>query len=101
MQEWVCMADSPTIDIVDALYERGDTLLVFPSEVSASAWRRALVDSPRRRAIRSDRVISWDVFKERAVPIKRGRRPASRLVRLACARLMLDENRRSPILTTL
>ncbi len=95
------MADSSTFDIVDAWYERGDTLLVFPSEVSAAGWRRALVESPRRRAIRSDRVISWDVFKERAVPVKRGQRPASRLVRLAFARLLLDENRRSTFLSTL
>ena len=83
-------------------YDRGNTLLVFPSEVTAEGWRRALVT--RRggyRAIRVDRVVSWDMFKKWAIPVKEQRRPASRLSRLVFARQLIDDNGTDPFLTSL
>ncbi len=84
-----------------AQYDRNDTLLIFPSEVAAAAWRRALAEDPARGAVRSDRVISWDVFKEWAVPVKRTRKPVGRLARRAFAVALLEENGADPFLTTL
>ncbi|MFO8042120.1 MAG: hypothetical protein R6U25_02860, partial [Alkalispirochaeta sp.] len=84
-----------------AQYDRNDTLLIFPSEVAAAAWRRALAEDPARGAVRSDRVISWDVFKEWAVPVKRTRKPVGRLARRAFAVALLEENGANPFLTTL
>lgn len=77
---------------LEEAYDRGDTVLVFPSEVAASLWRRALVGGSRRRAIRSDRVLSWDIFKEQAIAITDRRRPVSRMIRSAFAELLIEEN---------
>ena len=93
MDDWNAM--------VGDAYDRGDTMLVFPSEVAAARWRRALASEPSRRAVRSDRVVSWDVFKERAVPVKRGDRPASSLVRRAFVGRALRENAASRFLSVL
>ncbi|MEX2444438.1 MAG: PD-(D/E)XK nuclease family protein [Alkalispirochaeta sp.] len=86
---------------IGTVYDRNDTLLIFPSEVAAGAWRRALAEDPARGAVRGDRVISWDVFKERAVPVKRTRRPVGRLARRAFAVRLLEENGTAPFFTTL
>ncbi|MFW5694678.1 MAG: PD-(D/E)XK nuclease family protein [Alkalispirochaeta sp.] len=86
---------------VSGVYGRSDTLLVFPSEVAAAAWRRALAEAPDRGAVRSDRIISWDVFKERAVPVKRSEKPVGRLARRAFALRMLEQNAAAPFLSTL
>jgi hypothetical protein len=88
-------------DQVGTAYDRNDTLLIFPSEVAAAAWRRALARDSRRGAVRGDRIISWDVFKERAVPVKRTRKPVGRLARRAFAVRALEDNGRNPFLTTL
>jgi hypothetical protein len=95
------MENSSVITRVGEFYDRGNTLLVFPSEVLAGAWRRRLAAEPARAAVRSDRIISWDRFKELAVPIKRTQRPAGRLTRRAFALALLTENGQAPFLTTL
>jgi hypothetical protein len=95
------MGKMSVIDRVGGYYDRGETLLVFPSEVLAGAWRRRLAAQPARAAVRSDRIISWDRFKELAVPIKRAERPAGRLTRRAFALALLSENGGAPFLTTL
>ncbi len=93
---------STCISEVQRLYQRGDTYLVFPSEVIAQGWRRALVSvETGPAAIRTDRIVSWDVFKERAIPIKEDRRPASKLYRLIFADALIEENAESPFLTSL
>ena len=81
-------------------YQSSDQLLVFPAEVTAAAWRRQVARSLPGRVARADRIVSWDVFKEMAVPVKRHRRPASRLARRAFALGMLRDNAESPFLTT-
>ncbi len=77
----------------------GNTLFVFPSEVVAQSWQRAFVttaDGPK--AIRTDRLISWDRFKERAISVKRDARPASREARMVFAHTIVEENSRAPFL---
>ncbi|MFW5827849.1 MAG: hypothetical protein ACOCU4_07145, partial [Alkalispirochaeta sp.] len=95
------MDRSEQYQLVSAAYDRRDTLLVFPSEVIATAWRRTLAEDPARGAVRSDRIISWDVFKERAVPVKRSRKPVGRLARRAFALGLFDENAADPFFSTL
>ncbi|HKK47997.1 MAG TPA: hypothetical protein VJ932_02810, partial [Alkalispirochaeta sp.] len=95
------MHQSEQYQQVSAAYNRQDTLLVFPSEVIAAAWRRALAEDTARGAVRSDRIISWDVFKERAVPVKRSQKPAGRLARRAFAVGLFEENAAHPFLSTL
>jgi RecB family exonuclease len=95
------MARSSQYVLVKETYERGDTLLVFPSEVTAAAWRRALTTEGTTTAIRTDRLVSWDVFKEMAIPIKDRRRPVSRLIRTAFAEILIRDNGKEPFLSTL
>lgn len=91
------MAEASWTTTIGACYDRGDTLLVLPSEVSAAGWRRVLAADPARCAVRSDRIVSWDVFKERAVPVKRDRQPASRVIRRAFAAAFLASPEASPM----
>lgn len=84
--------------MIRSIYEAGDSTLVFPSEVVAAQWRRSLATSGRTAAIRTDRVISWDTFKEGAIPIKNVRRPATTLIRRAFAEDLIEENARRSFL---
>lgn len=95
------MGKMSVIDRVGGYYDQRDTLLVFPSEVVAGAWRRRLAAVADRGAVRSDRIVSWDRFKELAIPIKRTERPAGRLTRRAFAVSLLGENGSAPFLTTM
>lgn len=90
-----------TRDILGELYDRGDSMLVFPSQVTAARWRIALAADSRRRAVRSDRIVSWDVFKERTVPVKRDAIPASSLARRAFVGALLRDNAAQPFLRAL
>ena len=82
-------------------YNRGDTLLVFPSEVITAGWRRALLTGGHIAAIRADRLVSWDIFKEIAIPVTDRRRPVSRLIRTAFAEILIRDNGRKGYLSTL
>lgn len=86
------MSDS-SVDPAE-IYLQPSTLLVFPSEVVADGWRRALAADPAIGAVRTDRVLSWDRFKQIIVPVRRAERPADRLFRNACARSLLASNAR-------
>lgn len=70
--------------------------LVFPSEVAADSWRVYLAE--RFGAVRSDRLVSWDEFKRRAIPVNDERIPASATIRLLFARSTLHANATEPFL---
>ncbi|WP_455382315.1 PD-(D/E)XK nuclease family protein [Salinispira pacifica] len=78
-----------------------DTCLVFPSEVIAAFWRDEFLRLTGRQAVRADRFISWDTFKERLFRSTESRRPANRLYRTVFASAFLARNRRRPILRRL
>lgn len=71
------------------LAERG-RVFVFPSEVVASFWRRRALTGPTR-AVREDRFLSWDAFKELHFARSDERRPANRLVRALFLDRLVDE----------
>lgn len=78
-----------------------DRTHVFPAEIAAAFWRRELVQSTDRRAVREDRIISWDTFKEAVFADRSNRRPANRTARRLFARWLAEENARSPFLSAL
>ena len=72
--------------------ENQDTLFIFPSEVVAAFWRRQALTLTSRHAVRSDRFISWDTFKEEAFVHRREAVPANSIVRLCFAADLLNKN---------
>lgn len=74
---------------IETLYDDGRHVLVFPSEIAAAMWRRALL-TPERPAVDVERLLSWDRFKQLLPGIRRDRRPASRVSRLAFAYDLID-----------
>jgi len=75
---------------IETLYDQGSRVLVFPSEIAAAMWRRALL-KPHRRAIDGERLVSWDRFKQQLPGVRRDRRPASRVTRLVFAYGLIEE----------
>jgi RecB family exonuclease len=73
-------------------------VFVFPSEIVAASWRRRVLDSGPNQAIRSDRFISWDRFKEACFGLTREARPVNRLVRTLFAASLLRQNAEGPLL---
>lgn len=91
-----------TSEIISARAADNDSVFVFPSEVIA-AFRRDeyLRTTHGRQAVRADRFISWDTFKERTFRLHQTRRPANRLYRTVFASSFLAQNRTSPYLEQL
>lgn len=74
---------------------------VFPSEISARYWRRAVVHRGLCDAVRGDRFLSWDRFKEVAFGLTETRRPVNGCIRRLFAESLAEENRKSPFLSRL
>jgi len=74
---------------------------VFPSEISARYWRRAVVRRGLCDAVRGDRFLSWDRFKEIAFGLTETRRPVNGCIRRLFAESLAEENRESPFLSRL
>ena len=70
-----------------------DLRMVFPSEVSAGWWRRAAAVHSGG-AVRSERFISWDRFKEATFERRRRERPSNNILRMLFANDLLERNRR-------
>lgn len=69
---------------------------IFPSEIVASFWRKEIL---RREppgsgvsALRTDRYLSWDKFKEIRFSVERKEKPANKLIRSLFAADILSEN---------
>ncbi|MCK4516090.1 MAG: PD-(D/E)XK nuclease family protein, partial [Spirochaetaceae bacterium] len=75
--------------------------LVFPSEIAAEFWRRAVIRRGTRVAVREDRLISWDTFKERAFEIRQEAVPTNRTIRTVFAERFIRENADHPALREL
>ncbi|MCF7927939.1 MAG: PD-(D/E)XK nuclease family protein [Spirochaetales bacterium] len=79
---------------------KANTVLVFPSEISASFWRRACLrhlasgSTSGASAVRYDRFLSWDSLKERLILRDPEERPANRGFRSAFLSSFLSENAR-------
>lgn len=75
--------------------------VVLPSEVVAAFWRRHILTSTNRTALRSDHVLSWDAFKERYFGRRQRRRPVDALQRTIFALRFLEAHRKKPTLQVL
>jgi len=84
---------------IDAYLSRGT--FVFPSEIAAEFWRRAVIRRGSRVAVREDRLISWDTFKERAFEIRQEAVPTNRTIRSVFAERLIRENADRPVLREL
>ncbi len=92
------------LDRLISSLDESNHIFVFPSEVTARAWLEHLLESPKQsrfRAIREDRIISWDRFKEQLFPRKESRLPVNGLYRLVFAQIVIQENSRTPFLSYL
>ncbi|MFW5742464.1 MAG: PD-(D/E)XK nuclease family protein [Spirochaetota bacterium] len=88
-----------TQSIASALDE-GATV-VLPSELAAEFWRREVVRSGMRAAIREDLIVSWDRFKEQAFDLRTDRMPANRTARAVFVDRLIAENAAAPFLRRL
>jgi RecB family exonuclease len=77
---------------------RRNLIFVFPSEITASFWRAETARRGPARAVRSDRFISWDTFKEQVLAEQADRVPVNRTTRTLFAATVVAENARAPFL---
>jgi hypothetical protein len=74
---------------------------VFPSEVAADFWSRAVLERCGIEAVARDRFLSWDEFKEGFAGTDRPEKPANILFRTICCADMIRENAESPFLSSI
>lgn len=92
-------------DIVTVLKETisdRNVRYVFPSEIAAGYWRKEALRVTGKKAVRSDRFLSWDRFKESGFSVRKIEKPANKLVRTFFAAELLAENANSqpPLFTS-
>ena len=86
-------------NLIPSLYRNSDSVLVFPSEVIAASWARRTAELCG--AVRGDRFISWDRFKERCFFRQEEQRPANRLFRSIFVHHLLEKNERKAFFSVL
>ncbi|TFG61475.1 MAG: hypothetical protein E4H36_10430, partial [Spirochaetales bacterium] len=91
---------SLTETMLKALEDPG-IVFVFPSEVAAAFWRKKILLLSGRSAVRTDRFISWDSFKERVEVRREGRKPVNKFHRLLFADQVCAQNAHTPFLEAL
>ncbi|NBF40576.1 MAG: hypothetical protein GVY14_09180 [Spirochaetes bacterium] len=78
---------------------RANTVFVFPSEVAAAFWRAETARRGPTRAVRVDRFISWDTFKEQVLQERADLVPVNRTTRMLFADAVISENADRPFLS--
>ena len=78
-----------------------DCDFVFPSETVARDRRNAAASASGTRAVRADRFLSWDSFKESAFFLRSELRPVNALIRRLFAELLALRNLNEPFLEAL
>ncbi len=76
-------------------FDKQDTSFVFPSEITAAFWRRRILDSTGSAAVRSDRFLSWDTFKEKYFSLNQKGTPVNKIMRTLFAVSFLEKNSQS------
>ena len=82
----------PVTDTIRQHLDNRDMRFIFPSEVAAAFWRREALSLTLRRAVRADRFLSWDRFKEEIFARKQDAVPANSFVRICFAADLLSRN---------
>ncbi|MBT3273604.1 MAG: hypothetical protein HN368_10635 [Spirochaetales bacterium] len=81
------------IDLILEQLPDEDTLFIYPSEIAASFWsRKVLSGGGPLRALRPDRFISWDTYKEKTFDLTQEAVPANRLIKLLFTADLLRSN---------
>ena len=80
---------------------RPNMVFVFPSEVAAAFWRAETARRGPARAVRVDRFISWDTFKEQVLQERADLVPVNRTTRMLFADAVISENADRPFLSRL
>ena len=94
------MSHAQTVyEIVREHISSPDHVFVFPSEITARFWRAEAVRRGPRRAVREERFISWDTFKEHVFQERAAAAPANRTTRMLFAQALLAENAQAPFLS--
>ncbi len=86
---------SRTKSIIMENFDKQDRYFIFPSEITASFWRIQSLDGTGKAAVRFDRFLSWDTFKERYFSLKEERTPVNRITRTLFTTAFLEKNRQS------
>ncbi|MBI9107721.1 MAG: PD-(D/E)XK nuclease family protein [Spirochaetales bacterium] len=69
------------INLIKMERDNRKTVFVFPSEAAAEFWRRESLQILNRAAVRNDRFLSWDSFKEKITSHERLEKPVNSVVR--------------------
>ncbi len=79
-------------NVIRQKLEDPDICFVFPSEVVAAFWRRRSLLLSDRRAVRADRFLSWDTFKEQTFARRSEAVPVNGFIRICFAADVLSRN---------
>ncbi len=85
--------------ISDLITDRinSNSVFVFPSEAAASGRRRELLKSGGCRAVRNERFLSWDKFKENITLHNRADKPVNSVLRRIFAGDVTERNSTNPM----
>ncbi|WP_020614602.1 PD-(D/E)XK nuclease family protein [Sediminispirochaeta bajacaliforniensis] len=81
--------------IAGTLRQSASCRFVFPSQVVADSRLARALQYGAAAALRKDRFISWDTFKEKVFDESRKQRPVNGALRMLFATALLDENSKS------
>jgi len=69
------------INLIKTEKENSKAVFVFPSEAAAECWRRESLLILNQGAVRNDRFLSWDSFKEQITSHDRTEKPVNSVIR--------------------
>ena len=81
-------------DIIRREINNRNSFFVFPSEIVSSCWRQKSL-AYGKKAVLSDRFLSWDRFKEKTFALNMSLTPVNKHIRTLFAASLLEENRKS------
>lgn len=80
------------VDIIRNCIDDPACTFIFPSEITAVFWRKKALSLSHAKALKSDRFISWDVFKERYFSVSESSAPSNMIIRILFSSWLLREN---------
>ncbi|MDC7124492.1 MAG: PD-(D/E)XK nuclease family protein [Spirochaetales bacterium] len=73
-------------------------IYVFPSEAAAVFWRKSYLDITGKKAVRNDRFLSWDSFKEKITLHDKKDKPVNSVLRRIFTADIIEKNAKKPFL---
>ena len=81
-------------DIIHRELNNRDSFFVFPSELVSNFWMRKGL-SQGKKAVLSNRFLSWDRFKEKTFDLNMSLTPVNKHIRTLFASSLLEENKKN------